>query len=162
MRYLRRFFYPGSSSSKNSTAGGFDRLDLFLIRIFISSDVIGYICYALAPTGALFTLAGVIGSFGAVSLAATTAAMTKQVEVAQTGELLGALGCLQAIARIVAPTLAGLTYSATVSKVPQLVFWGVAACFVAAGAASFWARPEGSSMRHEEGEEAVPLQDRFE
>jgi hypothetical protein len=40
------------------------------------------------------------------------------------------------MARIVAPTVANLTYSRTVDSVPQLVFLGIAACFFAAGVAS--------------------------
>jgi len=67
------------------------------------------------------------------------------------------------MARIVAPTVANLTYSRTVDSVPQLVFLGIAACFFAAGVASVFARPAGfdgalASKESEESEQMVPLQ----
>lgn len=146
---------------------GFDRLDIFLIRISIASDVIEYIGYAIAPTGALFTLFGAIASLGAFGLATSEASMTKLIPKSQTGELLGALGFLQAMARIVAPTVTSLTYSWTVDRAPQLVFWGIAITFVVAGAVSFLARPQTASAdvlgdegegEGEESEAMVPLE----
>ena len=154
MRYLRRFFRIDASSEKRANSN--DRLDLFLLRISIFSDVIGYVGYALAPNGTLFTLSGALAALGAIGLATSEASMTKRVESARTGELLGALGFLQAMARIVAPTVASLTYSWTVAKFPALVFWGVAAGFVAAGAATIWIRPQGTSDQELE-EDTVPL-----
>jgi hypothetical protein len=86
--------------------------------------------------------------------------MTKLVGSAKTGELLGALGFLQAIARIVAPTAANLTYSWTVDKTPQVVFWGIAVCFGSAGVVTFLIRLDkaGGVGKSEEDEDAVPLQ----
>ena len=155
VRFLRRYFYSGPAMS-GKHASGFDRLDLFLIRISILSDVVGYIGYAVASSGFLFTLSGALAALGAVGLATSEASMTKLVGSARTGELLGALGFLQALARIVAPTVANATYSLTVAKAPQLVFWGVAACFVAAGSVTFWATPT-VDRRTNGGEEEVPL-----
>lgn len=92
--------------------------------------------------------------------------MTKLVPKSRTGELLGALGFLQAMARIVAPTVANLTYSWTVDTVPQLVFYGLAAVFGVAGLASAWARPDSTSIDmldgiqsegEEEGESMLPM-----
>ncbi|KAL8736599.1 MAG: hypothetical protein Q9181_002322 [Wetmoreana brouardii] len=156
MRYLRRFFSTSVANKQLTSCD--DRLDLFLIRVSILSDVVGYIGYAVAPNGALFTLSGALAALGAIGLATSEASMTKRVESGHTGELLGALGFLQAMARIVAPTITSLTYSWTVAKFPPLVFWGVAAGFMAAGAATFWIQPQQTS---DSGmmEEAVPLQD---
>ena len=83
--------------------------------------------------------------------------MTKILGSEQTGELLGSLAFLQAIARIIAPTITSLIYSGTVSSTPALVFWGVAMCFAAAGIATFWANRDTSSGVNG-NEEAVPLQ----
>ena len=80
--------------------------------------------------------------------------MTKLIPKSQTGELLGALGFLQAMARIVAPTVANLTYSWTVDRTPQLVFWGIAITFTAAGAVSFLVLPQAAPADEAEGEEA--------
>ena len=162
IHFLRRYFHPPHLPPSQISSTGFDRFDLLLIRTSILSDIIGYIGYALAPTGALFTLSGAIASLGAIGLATSEAGMTKLVGSAQTGELLGALGFLQAMARIVAPTITNLTYSWSVGKMPQLVFWGLAFCFVAACMATFWAIPGVDIMSRQEsqGEEAVPLQAR--
>ena len=88
--------------------------------------------------------------------------MTKLMPKSRTGELLGALGFLQAMARIVAPTVANLTYSWTVDRAPQLVFWGIAVVFMAAGAVSWLPRPQATeNFEHdgedEEGEAMVPV-----
>lgn len=163
IRFLKRYFKPARQSTPSKCncpeTGSFDGLDVFLIRISILSDIVGYVGYAIAPTGALFTLSGAVAALGAIGLATSEASMTKIVGTEQTGELLGALGFLQAMARIIAPTVASLTYSRTVSSTPALVFWGVAICFAAAGTATFWVEPDrGSGMYG--NEEAVPLQAR--
>ena len=121
--------------------------------------------YAFAPTGALFILSGIVASLGAIGLATSEASMTKLVDSSQIGELLGALGFLQAVARIIAPTIASLTYSWTVASMPQLVFIGIAVCFVAAFVVSFLARPDSSSgafakEENEDGEPMIPLSTR--
>ncbi|KAI4123479.1 MAG: hypothetical protein LQ338_005243 [Usnochroma carphineum] len=156
MRYLRRFFRPTGASNKQLTSDD-GRLDLFLLRVSILSDVIGYIGYAVAPNGTLFTISGALAALGAIGLATSEASMTKRVESAHTGELLGALGFLQATARIVAPTIASLTYTWTLAKSPPLVFWGAAAGFITAGAATFWIQPQ-KALDEEVREETVPLQ----
>ena len=132
---------------------------MFLIRISILSDIIGYVGYAIAPTGTLFTLSGAVAALGAIGLATSEASMTKIVGSEQTGELLGALAFLQAMARIIAPTVTGLVYSRTVSSTPALVFWGVAICFAVAGVATFWAKPDTGPGTNG-NEEAIPLQTR--
>lgn len=143
--YLNSTRQSTSSKCNDSETGSFDRLDMFLIRISILSDILGYIGYATAPTGTLFTLSGAVASLGAIGLSTSEASMTKIVGSEQTGELLGALAFLQAMARIIAPTVASLIYSRTVSSTPALVFWGVAVCFAAAGIATFWAKPDAGS-----------------
>lgn len=158
---MKRYFNPtrqsASSKCNRPETGSFDRLDVFLIRISILSDIVGYVGYAIAPTGTIFTLSGAVAALGAIGLSTSEASMTKIVGSEQTGELLGALAFLQAMARIIAPTVASLTYSRTVSSRPALVFWGVAICFAAAGIATFWAEPDtGSGMSG--NEDAVPLQ----
>ena len=143
IRFLQPYFSPKSKLDRGTKRGtGFDLLDLSLIRISIISDIIGFIGYAVSPTGFLFTLFGVIAALGALGLAISEASMTKLVGAHKTGELLGALSFLQAVARIVAPTITSLVYSWTVGTVPQLVFWGVAGCFAMAGVLTAWARPQ--------------------
>lgn len=154
IRLFRRWLSP---TGPRAGSRGFDRLDIFLIRISILSDIIGYIGYAIAPNGALFTLSGAVASLGAVGLTTSEASMTKLIPKSQTGELLGALGFLQAMARIVAPTVANLTYSWTVDRTPQLVFWGIAITFTAAGAVSFLVLPQAAPVDEAEGEESEAM-----
>ena len=153
-----------SHSSPEAAAGHLESLDVFLLRASIISDIIGYIGYAMSPTGALFTLSGVVAALGAIGLATSEASMTKLLPASQTGELLGALGFLQGLARIIAPTVASLAYSWTAESMPQLVFWGIAMCFAAAGALTWimkvdrresWGTGEAGE---EEGQNMAPLQ----
>ena len=160
-RYLKPAHQSASSKCDGFETGSFDRLDVFLIRISILSDIIGYAGYAIAPTGTLFTLSGAVAALGAIGLSTSEASMTKIVGSEQTGELLGALAFLQAMARIIAPTVSSLIYSRTVSSTPALVFWGVAICFAAAGIATFWAVPDIDSGMNG-NEEAVPLSARHQ
>jgi hypothetical protein len=149
-------------SSLDAPTGVIEPLDLFLLRASIVSDTIGYIGYALSPTGFLFTLSGAVASLGAIGLATSEAAMTKLLPSSQMGELLGALGFLQAMARIVAPTIASLVYSMTTNSFPQLVFWGIAAMFAVGGFVSFVVKVGDEKCEKEgleEGEDAVPLRE---
>ncbi|KAH9877669.1 hypothetical protein J1614_002886 [Plenodomus biglobosus] len=155
------FKHAHGRASTDDAVSHIDKLDIFLLRISIVSDTIGYIGYALSPTGALFTLSGAISALGAIGLATSEASMTKLLPASQTGELLGALGLLQALARIISPTVVGLTYSWTTESMPQLVFWGIAVCFAVAGLLTA-ALKAGKTNRHdkgeEEGESMEPLQ----
>lgn len=152
------------NGSTEEGAGHIDSSDIFLLRISILSDAIGYVGYALSSTGTLFTISGAIASLGAIGLATSEASMTKLLPASQTGELLGALGFLQALARIVAPTVASLTYSWTTDSFPQLVFWGIAVCFVVAGSATWFLKVETAqslkkgSDGEDVGEDMIPLQ----
>ncbi|KAH8728389.1 tetracycline-efflux transporter-like protein [Phaeosphaeriaceae sp. PMI808] len=152
-----------SHASSEEVTGQVDSLDVFLLRTSILSDTIGYIGYALSPTGALFTVSGAIASLGAIGLATSEAIMTKLLPASQTGELLGALGFLQALARIIAPTVASLTYSWTAESIPQLVLWGIAVSFIVAGSLTFFLRAGTQDLKkgvdgEEQGEDMVPLQ----
>ncbi|KAI4125422.1 MAG: hypothetical protein LQ338_004255 [Usnochroma carphineum] len=148
MPYLHRFFRQGGASNKQLTSGD-GRLDPFLLRVCILSDVVGYLGYAVAPNSTLFTLCGALVALGASRHATSEASMTKRAESAHTGGLL---------ARIVAPTIATLIYRLTVGDFRPLVFWGAAACFMAATAATFGTQPQKGSDE-EVKEETVPLQE---
>ncbi|KAF2201233.1 tetracycline-efflux transporter-like protein [Delitschia confertaspora ATCC 74209] len=155
----------GRSSEEAHAPGRIETLDILLLRVSIASDMLGYIGYAISPTGALFTLSGAIAALGAIGLSTSEASMTKLLPASQTGELLGALGFLQAMARIVAPTAASLTYSWTTAWWPQLVFWGIAVSFSVAGALTWFVKvgEKGGLEREMAGEDEyaeslVPLQ----
>jgi MFS family permease len=150
--YKHAYAHASANADADDTVGDIDTLDIFLLRVSIFSDTVGYIGYALSPTGALFILSGAIASLGAIGLATSEASLTKLLPASQTGELLGALGFLQALARIIAPTVAGLTYSWTTESMPQLVFWGIAFCFAGAGLMTVLLKSgnTGSHVKYEE------------
>ncbi|KAF2838561.1 MFS general substrate transporter [Patellaria atrata CBS 101060] len=136
---LIRFFthksHPPPSSNPSTTPPGPAPLDSRLLSLAILTDLAGYLAYALAPTGVLFTLAGVLSAFGAVGLALTEATLTKHVGGDRVGELMGGLGLLQGLVRIFAPGVCGVLFAWSAGWMPGLVFVCVAAIlgFAAAG-----------------------------
>ncbi len=133
----------GPKSTAIYQSSGSDRLDLSIIRVAIFFDLVGYIGYITTRTGPLFTLAGTIASLGAMASPTIQAVLTKHVPRDQVGRLLGAMGLLHALARVVAPTIFNLIYSVTVAKCPQTVFICLAATFGVAFALSWFIRPHG-------------------
>ena len=105
---------------------GADALDKALIRTSILIDIVGYVGFAIAPNGVLFTVCGALAAFAATGLASTEAALTKHVDSERTGELMGGLGLLQGAVRVVAPSLVNVVYSWTVKEeLPQAAFLGI-------------------------------------
>lgn len=132
---------PRSTAIRQSS--GSDRIDLSIIRLAIFFDLLGYIGYITARTGSLFILSGTITSLGAMGSPTLQAALTNHVPTDQTGQVLGAMGLLHALARVVAPTIFNLIYSITVAKCPQTVFIALAATFGVALVLSWFIRPYG-------------------
>lgn len=128
---------------------GSDAVDLYIIRVAVFFDLVGYIGYATVKTGPLFILSGTIASIGGIGPPTLSAALTKHVPQDRTGEVLGAMGFLHALARVVAPTIFNLIYSLTVATMPQTVFMCLSAVFGAAFALSWFIRPHGMfCIRH--------------
>ena len=130
----------GQAAQRNS---GSDPLDLAIIRVAVFFDMIGYIGYALVRTGSLFIGSGVMAAVGAIGSPALQSALTKHVPPERTGQLLGAVGLLHALARVVAPTIFNLIYSVTVGKCPQIVFVCLTSTFGLAFLLSWFIRPHG-------------------
>lgn len=136
----------GPRSTAIRQRSGSDKVDLSLIRFAISFDLLGYIGYITARTGPLFILAGAITSLGAMGSPTLQAALTNHVPTDQIGQVLGAMGLLHALARVVAPTIFNLIYSVTVGKCPQTVFIALASVFGVAFALSWFIQPYGSYL----------------
>ena len=134
----------GPKSTAIRQTSGSDRLDLSLIRFAVFFDLLGYIGYITARTGPLFILAGAITSLGAMGSPTLQAALTNHVPTDKVGQVLGAMGLLHALARLVAPTIFNLIYSVTVAKCPQTVFIALASVFGVAFTLSWFIRPYGS------------------
>lgn len=135
--------FRGPRNTAIQQNSGSDTLDLSIIRISICFDLIGYIGYATVKTGSLYILSGTIASFGGMASPIITSLLTKHVPRDCTGQILGAMGLLHALARVVAPTIFNLIYSLTVAIVPQTMFMCVAATFGVAFVLSWFIRPHG-------------------
>lgn len=135
--------FRGPRSTAIQQHSGSDTLDLSIIRVSICLEFIGFIGYATAKTGSLYILSGVINSLGGMGSPAITAALTRHVPQDRTGQILGAMGLLHALARVVAPTIFNLIYSLTVATAPQTVYVCLAAVFGIAFTLSCFIRPHG-------------------
>ncbi|KAK7546669.1 major facilitator superfamily domain-containing protein [Phyllosticta citricarpa] len=119
---------------------GPDALDRHLILTALLFDIFGYSGYALSPNGVLFTLCGALAAFGAIGLSTTEAALTKHVARHRVGLLMGGLGVLQAVVRIVAPAAVNAVYAWSVAWWPGLAFLVVAALLGFGVALTGWVR----------------------
>lgn len=134
----------GPRSSSVQRHSGCDNIDLGIIRAAIFFDLLGYIGYSTFRTGTLFTLCGAVASIGGIGSPTLQAALTKHVPPDRTGQVLGAMGLLHAVARVVAPTIFNLVYARTVGKFTQTVFVCLAATFGVAFILSWFVRPHGT------------------
>ncbi|KAI9832761.1 MAG: hypothetical protein M1819_003981 [Sarea resinae] len=143
---FRGNYYSGSANnhpdrSRRHKNSGSDNFDLNIIRVAVLFDTLGYLGYAVVRTGPLFIVSGAIASIGGIGSPTLQSALTKTVPPDRTGQLLGATGLLHALARIVAPTIFNLIYSATVGKFTQTVFICLASTFGLAFVLSLFIRP---------------------
>jgi MFS family permease len=120
---------------------GSDNLDLNIIRASIVFDIVGFGGYALVRSGELFTVAGILASFGGIGSPTLQSALTKHVPHDRVGQLLGATGLLHALARVVAPTVFNIIYAQTVGTFPQAIFVCLFGCFCVAFLCSWFIRP---------------------
>ena len=102
------------------------RTHLPLLRIALCSDVLGYLGWAVAPTGTFFAIAGVLSALSAMGISASQASTSMLVSSQHVGKLMGILGSIQALTRLVFPPAINLVYAWTVSFLPQAVFFGLA------------------------------------
>lgn len=138
LRLLMHLFTKVTSKKTLATGGGEEEGEegdkegvisgahLILLRVALGFDVLGYVGFGLAPTGLFFVLGGVLTAFSAMGISASQASMSMMVSGEHVGKLMGVLGSLQALARLVSPPAINLVYAWTVSFLPQGVFFGLA------------------------------------
>lgn len=135
--------------SRNMQRGsGADRIDLGIIRLAIVFDLLGYVGFATVQAGSLFILSGVLAAIGGMGSPTLGAAITKHVPPDQTGSVLGAIGELHALARVVAPIIFNTIYAKTVGKYTPAVFVCLAVAFGLALIFSLFVRPNGELICH--------------
>lgn len=123
--------------------GGADNLDLWILRFALVSDVLGYIGYALARSPGLFVASAVVTAFGGLGSATSQSVVTKHVPQDRVGKVLGAIGMLQALVRVIGPVVLNGLYAATVETYPQAIFACLGGLFVVALLCSFLVTPFG-------------------
>ena len=137
----------GPRSKYTPRSSGSDGLDLALIRTAIAFDLLGYVGFAAAQSGNMLIASGAIASVGGMGSPTLQSALTKHVPPDRTGQLLGAVGFLHSLARVVAPTVFNLIYAATVVRgAPQTVFICLAGTFGVAFLLSWFIRPHGKLL----------------
>ncbi|OLN88131.1 putative membrane protein [Colletotrichum chlorophyti] len=120
---------------------GADTVDCWILRFALLSDVTGALGYLFARTEAVFVLSGMVTAFGGLGSATIQAAITKHVPADQVGQLLGAIGVLHALSRVLGPIAFNTLYYATVGVFDQAIFVLLSSLFGLALAASFMVRP---------------------
>ncbi|KAJ5908270.1 hypothetical protein N7495_000952 [Penicillium taxi] len=133
---IARFFR--TSVEDDGVIRGSDSLDIFIIRLSIVFDVLGYIVYAMARDPKVMILAGVVTSLGGMGSPTLQSSLTKHVPHERVGQMLGATGLLHALARVVGPTIFNTIYSLTVTTYPQAVFVCLVVAFGCVLFASFF------------------------
>ncbi|KAM0279851.1 hypothetical protein ACHAQH_004402 [Verticillium albo-atrum] len=131
---------------------GADPLDIWLLRLALVSDILGSTGYMLARTEGVFVFSGMLTAMGGLGGATVQASLTKHVPAQQVGQLLGAIGLLQALSRIVGPIAFNSLYAITVGKFDQAIFVLLASLFVLAFLATWVVRPH---VYHKNDEEPV-------
>lgn len=136
----RRRRESGAITERNA---GADELDVWILRFAIVSDVLGVAGYIFARTEALFVLCGVITAFGGMGSATIQSMVSKHVPAERVGSILGAIGLLHALSRIIAPVIFNGLYAATVRTFPQAVFVAITGMFCVVLVLSTMIRPHG-------------------
>ena len=133
----------GPASKAVTKSSGCDNIDLGIIRLAVLFDVTGYVGYCTVRTGPLFVLSGIIASVGGMGSPTLSSALTKHVPPERTGQVLGAMGLLHAMGRVIAPIIFNLIYAKTVGGFTQTVFVCLAGSFGLAFIFSLFIRPHG-------------------
>ena len=143
---LNRIFRGKPDPTEAHKHAGADGFDLGIIRLGIIFDLLGYVGYAVAgamSNSALFILSGCLAASGGMVSPTLQSALTKHIPPDRTGQLLGAVALLHAVARIVAPAIFSGLYAATVKDFPQTVFVCLGSAFLLAEFLSWFVRPHG-------------------
>lgn len=123
---------------------GADALDCWLLRLALLSDLLGALGYVFSRTATFFVISGMVTAVGGLGSATIQAAVTKHVPADRVGQLLGAIGTLHCLSRIVGPIAFNSLYAATVGKFDQAIFVLLLTLLCVAFLASLAVRPHGS------------------
>ncbi|KAI0879433.1 MFS general substrate transporter [Hypoxylon argillaceum] len=157
IRPLRREQELTGNSHISETHSGADVLDVWLLRTALMCDLVGVMGYIFVRTEELFILSGVWTSFGGLASATIQATLTKQVPAERVGSMLGAMGLLHALSRVIAPIVFDGIYATTIESFPQTFVVVLASLFGLSLLASQFVKPH--LILQEEGYTAIPVRD---
>ncbi|KAI0460179.1 MFS general substrate transporter [Xylaria acuta] len=157
VRPLRRQQQLNSNFHPDETHSGADNLDVWLLRLALLGDMTGVLGYVFVRTEELFILSAMFTAFGGLASATIQAAITKQVPTEQVGSMLGAMGFLHAVSRVIAPIIFDGIYAGTIEKFPQAFVVVLASLFGLSFLASLFVRPH--LVLKEEGYARIPVRD---
>lgn len=145
---VTRVFRGPVRTGQQSGHRGADMLDIRIVRVAILLDLIGYVGYATAMTGGMMVASAMIAAFAGIGSPTLSSAITAHVPPDRTGQVLGALSLLHALARVIAPTVFNTIYSITVGYFPQTVFVCLGSLFMVVFVLSWFLRPGGEYQSH--------------
>ena len=133
----------GTSPAAAEKNRGADELDIWILRVALLSDTVGAVGYVFARSGSVFVASAVFTAFGGMGSATIQAAVSKHVPPEHVGQMLGAIGLLHSLAKVIAPIIFNKLYAATVEAFPQAFLVLLASLYALSLAASFLLRPHG-------------------
>jgi MFS family permease len=143
---VTRIFRGPVRADRQSGHRGADMLDIRIVRVAILLDLVGYAGYAMAKQGGMFVVSAMIAAFAGIGSPTLSSAITAHVPPDRTGQVLGAMGLLHALARVIAPTVFNLIYSLTVATFTQTVFVCLGSLFLVVFVLSWFLKPGSKSL----------------
>ena len=122
---------------------GADKLDIWVLRIALLSDILGNVGNVFARTPQLFLANAMVTALAGLGSATSQSAITKHVPESRVGRVLGAVGMLQALMRLAGPLVFNSLFAETVDSFPQAIFVALSSMFGAAFLASLILKPNG-------------------
>ncbi|KAJ2990625.1 hypothetical protein NUW58_g2851 [Xylaria curta] len=157
IRPLRRKQQLTGDLHDDETHSGADNLDVWLLRLALLCDMVGVLGYVFVRTEELFILSGVFTAFGGLASATIQSVITKQIPPERIGSMLGAMGLLHAVSRVIAPIVFDGIYAGTIETFPQTFVVVLASLFGLSFLTSLFVRPH--VVLEGEGYTRIPVQD---
>ncbi|KAK7204373.1 major facilitator superfamily domain-containing protein [Myxozyma melibiosi] len=134
---------------------GASETDIFVIRLSAIIGVIAYIGFLINKSPLFFLVCGCIGNLAGATAATTESTISKHVPRKNTGLILGAVGLVHSLARVISPTLYLQVYSKTLQVLPKTFFILFLAVFAAIVVLTFFIRTDLSGSLMEDGSDLV-------
>lgn len=143
---VTRVFRGPVPAGQKSGHRGADMLDIRIVRVAILLDLVGYVGYTTATTGGMMVASAMIAAFAGIGSPTLSAAITAHMPPDRTGQVLGAVGLLHGLARVIGPTVFNTIYSLTVGHFTQAVFVSLGSLFLVVFVMSWFLKPGGEYM----------------